>query len=264
MFRISVNVEISDQSSDDNTGIRFTQEQVAELNREFEHKSPEEVLEWAVDTLHPRIAMASSFQSQGVVLIDMLMKVRKEARIFTLDTGRLNQETYDIIDRIRSRYGTKIEILFPDKDEVQDMVKEHGMNLFYKSKNNRFLCCEIRKVHPLKDYLGSVDGWITSIRRGQTENRAGAQKFELDELHGGILKVNPLVYWPSKLVWDYINEHKVPYNKLHDMGYPSIGCAPCTRAIKPGEDQRAGRWWWESDSDKECGLHIDHKVEDSK
>ena len=244
--------------------MRFSAEQVAELNREFEDKSPEEVLGWAVDTLHPRLAMASSFQSQGVVLIDMLMKVSREARIFTLDTGRLNQETYDVMDRIRSRYDTKIEVLFPDTEEVQGMVKEHGMNLFYKSKNNRFLCCEIRKVHPLKKFLGSVDGWVTSIRRGQTENRSGAQKFELDELHGGILKVNPLVDWSSERVWDYINEHKVPYNKLHDMGYPSIGCAPCTRAVKPGEDQRAGRWWWESDSDKECGLHIEHNVDNSK
>lgn len=247
-----------------NTPVRFSPEQIQDLNLEYEDKSPEEVMKWALDNLHPRLALASSFQSQGVVLIDMMMKLNKDARVFTLDTGRLNQETYDVMDRIRSRYGNNIEVLFPDTAEVEKMVTENGANLFYKSKNNRFLCCEIRKVHPLEKYLVGVDGWITSIRRGQTENRSGAQKFELDELHGGILKINPMVEWTSKMVWDYINDHQVPYNKLHDMGYPSIGCAPCTRPIQPGEDSRAGRWWWESDSDKECGLHVEHLVDTPK
>ena len=253
-----------DSLSTDRQPIRFDAEQVRELNRDFEERSAQEVLEWAVDNLHPRLALASSFQSQGVVLIDMLMKVSNEARVFTLDTGRLNQETYDVMDRIRVRYNTQIEVLFPDTDEVQNMVTERGMNLFYKSKENRFLCCEVRKVNPLKEFLSCLDGWVTSIRRGQTENRAHAEKFEIDELHGGILKINPLVEWSTKRVWDYINEHQVPYNKLHDLGYPSIGCAPCTRAIKEGEDARAGRWWWESDSDKECGLHIDHRIDTTK
>ena len=250
--------------SEQDRSIRFNSEQVEELNRDFKDRSPQEVLEWAVETLHPRLALASSFQSQGVVLIDMLMQVSREARIFTLDTGRLNQETYDVMDRIRTRYNNRIEVLFPDKDEVQKMVTERGMNLFYKSKENRFLCCEVRKVNPLKKFLTGLDGWVTSIRRDQTENRTNASKFEIDELHGGILKINPLVDWSSKEVWDYINEHQVPYNKLHDLGYPSIGCAPCTRAIKPGEDPRAGRWWWESDSDKECGLHVDHHIINQK
>ena len=245
-------------------GTRFDAEQVRQLNHDFKDRGPEEILEWTMGELHPRVALASSFQSQGVVLIDMLMKVSKDARIFTLDTGRLNQETYDVMDRIRSRYNTRIEVLFPDKDQVQEMVTERGINLFYKSKQNRFLCCEIRKVNPLKTHLSGLDGWVTSIRRDQTESRSHASKFELDELHGGILKVNPLIDWSEDQVWDYIHKHKVPYNKLHDIGYPSIGCAPCTRAVKPGEDQRAGRWWWESDSDKECGLHIDHHIDTSK
>ncbi|MEQ9619093.1 MAG: phosphoadenylyl-sulfate reductase [Deltaproteobacteria bacterium] len=229
------------------------------LNLEFADKSAQDVLEWAVDNLHPGLALASSFQAQGVVAIDMLMKINREARVFTLDTGRLNQETYDVMDAIRNKYGTKIEVVFPDKNEVEEMVRERGVNLFYKGRDNRLLCCDIRKVRPLKRYLAGLDGWITSIRRDQTENRAGAMRFELDELHGGILKVNPLVDWTSEQIWDYIREYKVPYNKLHDMGYPSIGCEPCTRAVKPGEDPRAGRWWWENDSDKECGLHFNHE-----
>lgn len=233
-------------------------EEVRKLNLEFADKSAQDVLVWALDNLHPGIALASSFQAQGVVAIDMLMNINREARVFTLDTGRLNQETYDVMDAVRKRYGTKIEVIFPDKNEVEEMVRERGVNLFYKGKENRLLCCDIRKVRPLNRYLAHLDGWITSIRRDQTENRSGASKFEIDELHGGILKVNPLVDWTSEQVWDYINKYKVPYNKLHDMGYPSIGCEPCTRAVKPGEDPRAGRWWWESDSDKECGLHFDH------
>lgn len=232
---------------------------MAKLNLEFADKSAQKVLEWAVDNLHPRVSLASSFQAQGVVAIDMLMNINREARVFTLDTGRLNQETYDVMDAIRKRYGTKIEVVFPDKNEVEEMVREHGVNLFYKGKDNRLLCCDIRKVRPLNRYLADLDGWITSIRRDQTENRAGAMKFELDELHGGMLKVNPLVDWTSEQVWEYINEYKVPYNKLHDLGYPSIGCEPCTRSVKPGEDPRAGRWWWENDSDKECGLHFSHE-----
>ncbi|MCH7518000.1 MAG: phosphoadenylyl-sulfate reductase [Candidatus Dadabacteria bacterium] len=238
---------------------RFNVKQVEELNIKFENASAQEVLEWTT-SLHPRVALASSFQAQGVVLIDMFMKINKKARVFTLDTGRLNEETYEVMDAIRSKYGIRIEVIFPDKHDVEEMVRNHGLNLFYKSKDNRFLCCDIRKVRPLKNYLPTLDGWITSIRRDQTENRSGSKKFEIDELHGGILKINPLVDWTSKEIWEYIKEHNVPYNKLHDIGYPSIGCAPCTRAIKDGEDPRAGRWWWEKDSDKECGLHINHNI----
>ena len=236
----------------------FSPEEVRELNREFETRTAEEVLEWAIGNLHPRVALASSFQAQGMVLIDMLLTINRDARIFSLDTGRLNQETYDVMDEVRKRYGAAIEVVFPDTAEVEEMVLERGVNLFYHGKENRILCCEIRKVRPLKRYLANMDGWITSIRRDQLETRADSKKFEIDELNGGILKINPLVDWTSKQVWDYIKERKVPYNKLHDMGYPSIGCAPCTRAVKPGEDERAGRWWWENDSDKECGLHFDH------
>jgi len=236
----------------------YTEVEVAELNSKFKGRSPDEILRWAVDNLHPRVALATSFQAQGVVLIDMILKINSEARIFTLDTGRLFQESYDIIDVIRTKYNAKIELLFPDLKEVEEMVNEKGVNLFYKGVENRLLCCGIRKVLPLERMLKTLDGWVTSIRRDQTENRANTSIFEIDNSHRGILKINPLINWSSKQVWDYIEQYNVPYNKLHDKGFLSIGCAPCTRPVKPGEDPRAGRWWWESDTDKECGLHFDN------
>jgi len=236
----------------------MTQQEVERLNEEYMSKSPQEVIEKALELLHPDIAFASSFGAEDVVIIDMLMKVNPEARVFTLDTGRLNQETYDVIDAVRAKYGLQVEVRFPDTAEVEDMVKRHGMNLFYKSIELRHLCCGVRKVHPLKRMLSSLKGWMTGVRRDQTPNRSGMAKFQIDEQFGGILKVNPLLDWSWQQVMDYIKEHKVPYNRLIDQGYPSIGCEPCTRAIKEGEDLRAGRWWWEQESDKECGLHADH------
>lgn len=237
--------------------MKFNSKDIKNLNDEFKDKTPQEILEWCVKELHPNISLSTSFQAQGMILIDMLMKTDSRARIFTLDTGRLNQETYDVLDSVRSKYNNKIEVLFPNSNEVENMVSEHGINLFYKGVENRLMCCQIRKANPLKKYLKTLDGWITSIRREQTASRAEADKFEIDTLHGGILKVNPIVDWTEDMIWEYINKNKVPYNKLHDMGYPSIGCEPCTRAVKKGDDPRAGRWWWETDSDKECGIHFD-------
>lgn len=234
----------------------FTAEQIQQLNEKL--KAPEEVLRWAADNLHPRLALASSFGAEDVVVIDMLMKINPKSRIFTLDTGRLNQETYDVMDEIRNRYNTNIEVMFPDSGEVEQMVRVNGMNLFYQSIGNRKLCCGIRKVHPLKKMLSTLDGWITGLRADQTEVRSSAQKIEIDSQHDGIIKVNPIIDWTWDQTWEYIKKNNVPYNKLHDKGYPSIGCEPCTRAIKPGEPLRAGRWWWETDPQKECGLHADH------
>lgn len=239
--------------------MRFDQAQLNDLNSMHSDKSAEEVLKWTLDNLHPHVALASSFGAEDVVLIDMLTKINPEARIFTLDTGRLNQETYDVMDNLRSKYKIKFEVMFPNQNDVEAMVREHGMNLFYRSQANRKLCCGIRKVNPLTKILSTLDGWITGIRGDQTQNRANANKFEIDNQFGGILKANPLIDWTWDQVWDYIKANKVPYNKLHDNGYPSIGCEPCTRAVKEGEDLRAGRWWWESESDKECGLHMDHR-----
>ncbi|MDR3781874.1 MAG: phosphoadenylyl-sulfate reductase [Candidatus Nitrosotalea sp.] len=235
---------------------KFTAEQIQQLNENL--KTPQEVLKWSLDNLHPRIAMASSFGAEDVVVIDMIMKINPKARIFTLDTGRLNQETYDVMDEIRQKYNMNIEVMFPDQNETEQMVRVNGMNLFYHSIGNRKLCCGIRKVHPLNKMLSTLDGWITGLRADQTEVRLKANRIEFDEQHNGIIKINPIIEWTWEQTWDYIKKNNIPYNKLHDSGFPSIGCEPCTRAIKPGEPLRAGRWWWESDSQKECGLHADH------
>jgi len=235
---------------------KFSTEQITQLNKTL--KTSQEVLKWTLDNLHPKVAMASSFGAEDVVVIDMMMKINPKARIFTLDTGRLNQETYDVMDEIRNRYNINIEVMFPDQNEVEQMVRVNGMNLFYHSIGNRKLCCGIRKVHPLNRMLATLDGWITGLRSDQTQVRIEAEKIEVDEQHNNMIKVNPIIEWKWEQVWDYIKKNNIPYNKLHDKGYPSIGCEPCTRAIKPGEDLRAGRWWWETDPEKECGLHADH------
>jgi phosphoadenosine phosphosulfate reductase len=235
---------------------KFTAEQIRQLNENL--KTPQEVLKWSLDNLHPRIAIASSFGAEDVVVIDMIMKINPKARIFTLDTGRLNQETYDVMDEIRQKYNMNIEVMFPDQNETEQMVRVNGMNLFYHSIGNRKLCCGIRKVHPLNKMLSTLDGWITGLRADQTEVRLKANRIEIDEQHNGMIKINPIIEWTWEQTWDYIKKNNIPYNKLHDKGFPSIGCEPCTRAIKTGEPLRAGRWWWESDSQKECGLHADH------
>lgn len=235
---------------------KFSAEQIQQLNVKLD--TPQETLTWALDNLHPRIAMASSFGAEDVAVIDMIMKINPKARIFTLDTGRLNQETYDVMDEIHKKYNLNIEVMFPDHNEVEQMVRVNGMNLFYHSIDNRKLCCGVRKVHPLNRMLSTLDGWITGLRADQTEVRSNANKLEIDSQHNDIIKVNPIINWTWEQTWDYVKKNNVPYNKLHDKGFPSIGCEPCTRAIKSGEPLRAGRWWWESDPQKECGLHADH------
>ena len=228
------------------------------LNQEFADKSPQEVLEWALATLHPKIALAWS-GAEDVAVVDMMVKINPEARIFTLDTGRLNPETYDVIDRVRDKYKINLEVMFPDSPATEDMVREQGMNLFYHSVENRKLCCKVRKVQPLRRQLGTLDAWVTGLRADQAVTRTALKKVEIDEAFGGIIKVNPLAGWSHEDVWDYIKANDVPYNELHDNGYPSIGCAPCTRKVKEGEDIRAGRWWWENPDTKECGLHVKEK-----
>jgi phosphoadenosine phosphosulfate reductase len=233
---------------------KFTQEQIDELNSTL--KTAEDALQWASDNLHPKVAKASSFGAEDTVIMDMMIKINPKFRFFSLDTGRLPQETYDIMDIVRKRYNITIEVLFPDSKEVEDMVRSKGMNLFYESVENRKLCCEIRKVHPLNKYLKTLDGWITGLRKDQTEVRKDAKIIEIDELHGEIIKINPIINWTWDDVLRYIKKNNLPYNSLIDKGYSSIGCEPCTRAIKPGEDLRAGRWWWEQGEHKECGIHV--------
>ncbi len=222
----------------------------------LESQSPEQVLRWALETFGSRVALASSFSAEDVAIIDMLVTINPKARVFTLDTGRLNQETYDVMDKIREKYHLTIEVMFPKADAVEQMVRERGLNLFYHSIENRKLCCRIRKVEPLNRALATVDAWITGLRREQVVTRASVKKVAIDQDHGGIVKINPLADWTWEQTMSYVKQHNVPYNMLHDQGYPSIGCAPCTRAIKPGEDFRAGRWWWEQPDQKECGLHV--------
>lgn len=235
---------------------KFTQAEVDELNSKI--NTAQEALQWASDNLHPNVAKASSFGAEDAAIVDMMIKINPQFRFFTLDTGRLPQETYDVMDEVRKKYNIKLEVLFPDANEVEEMVREKGLNLFYDSVENRKLCCQIRKVHPTNRILKTLDGWITGLRRDQTENRGDVKMFEIDPQRDGILKINPIVDWTWDQVWDYIKENNVPYNKLLDEGFPSIGCEPCTRAIKAGEDRRAGRWWWEQDGHKECGLHVDY------
>ncbi len=241
--------------------IRFTPEQVGKLNDSV--RTTEDALRWASENLHPRVAKASSFGAEDAVIMDIMMKINPEFRFFTLDTGRLPQETYDIMEVVRSRYNTTIEVLFPDAGEVQEMVREKGPNLFYDSVENRKLCCSIRKVYPMNKMLATLDGWITGLRRDQTDMRRDTAMFQLDHGHDGILKINPIIDWTWEQVQDYIRKNDLPCNALLTKGYASIGCAPCTRPIRLGEDLRAGRWWWEQNQHKECGLHITPSTEES-
>jgi len=234
---------------------KFSEEKIAEINRSLEGATPQKILEWALKELHPKIALASSFGLEDVALIDILVKINPKARVFCLETGRLHQETYDVMDEVKDKYNIQIEVFVPDAARVEKMVREKGVNLFYHSVENRKLCCGIRKVEPLNRALSQLDGWITGIRKDQTQNRTTAKYIEIDTDHGNIIKVNPLLDWSFGQVQEYVKQNKVPYNVLHDRGFPSIGCEPCTRAVQPGEDPRAGRWWWEQDN-KECGLHV--------
>ncbi|HET6373496.1 MAG TPA: phosphoadenylyl-sulfate reductase [Candidatus Polarisedimenticolia bacterium] len=227
----------------------------SQLVEDLRTATAQEVLRWGLETHHPRIAFASSFGAEDVVVIDMLAGIRKDARIFTLDTGRLHEETYDVIERIRVRYGVTIESYFPEREQVESLERIKGLYSFKESIQNRKECCGIRKVEPLGRALGTVDAWITGLRRDQAVTRGTTEKVETDTARPGLIKLNPLADWSHEQVWEYIREHDVPYNALHDRGFPSIGCSPCTRAVAPGEDIRAGRWWWEMPEQKECGLH---------
>jgi len=232
-----------------------TQNDIATLALRAEPLRAEDVVRLAHERFGRGVALSSSFGAEDMVLIDMLMKVDRTARMFTLDTGRLPQDTYNVIDATREKYGATIEVFFPQAEAVQAMVAERGMNLFYHSVDNRKLCCGVRKMEPLRRALSGLDAWMTGLRREQSVTRTAVHKIEWDE-GNALVKVNPLVDWTHEDVWTYIREHNVPYNALHDRGYPSIGCGPCTRAVQPGEHERAGRWWWEHPDTKECGLHV--------
>ena len=231
-------------------------EEIKALAAEYEARPAEDVIRWALDTFGPMVAISTSFQAEGMVIVDIAHRIDPDVKVFTIDTGRLPQETYDLIDRVRDHYGISVQVYYPDREELAQMVDQHGVNPFYRSVSLRLLCCQTRKVNPLNGALKDLDAWVTGLRRSQNETRAGAAKIEVDAGHGGIIKVNPLADWSHEQVWEFVRANDVPYNELYDQGYTSIGCAPCTRAIEPGEDLRAGRWWWEKGMAKECGIHV--------
>jgi phosphoadenosine phosphosulfate reductase len=207
-----------------------------------------------VATRHAPAALASSFGAEDMVLIDLIARHALPIAVFTLDTGRLPDETYALIDRVREHYQLPIDVHYPDARPLEDYVRDNGINAFYRSVELRQRCCAIRKSVPLARALAGRGAWLTGQRRAQSITRSALAIEEFDAEHG-LPKFNPLAEWNEEEVWSYLREHAVPTNALHARGYPSIGCAPCTRAIEPGEDIRAGRWWWEQPEHRECGLH---------
>jgi phosphoadenosine phosphosulfate reductase len=204
---------------------------------------------------HAPVALASSLQAEDMVLTDTLAQLRLPIGIFVLDTGRLHEDTLALIPAIRRRYGLEVQVYEPQASAVANYVNFYGRDAFYGSAELRHKCCDIRKVEPLARALAGKRAWITGQRREQALNRAKLPAREFDAMHG-LEKFNPLADWSEAAVWEYIRRHDVPYNRLYDQGYRSIGCAPCTRPVLPGEDPRAGRWWWEKAETKECGLHV--------
>ncbi|MEA4976864.1 MAG: phosphoadenylyl-sulfate reductase [Paludibacter sp.] len=227
---------------------------IAQFNQQFAGKSPEFVLTYFLHAYSGRIALSSSLSVEDQMLTDMIANIAPATRIFTLDTGRLFPETYSLIERTRMKYPITLEIFFPDAAEVESMVRKNGINLFYESAELRKKCCQVRKIQPLKRAFQGLEVWICGLRREQSVTRQDMQLIEWDASNG-LIKLNPLIDYTEAQIWEYIKTNQVPYNKLHECGFPSIGCQPCTRAIKPGEDVRAGRWWWENPEQKECGLH---------
>lgn len=205
------------------------------------------------------VAFANSLGAEDMVLTDIIDRYQIDIEMFSLDTGRLPQETYDLMQIVRERYKTMLRIFFPNVKQVEEYVAEHGVNGFYQSVDLRKACCYIRKVEPLRRALQGKRGWVTGIRREQASTRANL-KVSAYDMGNRMQKVNPLLEWSSAEVWEYLKRYDVPYNKLHDKFYPSIGCAPCSRAVTPGEDVRSGRWWWETPETKECGLHTDKVI----
>lgn len=232
----------------------MTQEKITELNDSLKNASPQEVINFFGEMYGKQIALSTSLGAEDQVLTEMVANSPWPIKIFTLDTGRLFPETYDLVDRTSKKYKREIAVYFPKHDAVQAMVAQKGMNLFFDSVENRKECCNTRKIEPLMRAFETIDAWICGLRSEQSVTRTSIEIVEWDA-NNNKLKINPLAHWSEKMVWDYIKEKKIPFNPLHSKGFPSIGCQPCTRAIMEGEDVRAGRWWWENPATKECGLH---------
>lgn len=230
------------------------EEQVALLNDKFRDARAEEILTYFIAEFPGQIAFATSLGMEDQVIIHMLSGIPDDVYCFTLDTGRLFPETYDLLDITRKKYNVDIRLYFPDAVKVERMVQEKGINLFYDSVENRRFCCHVRKIESLQRALQGKKIWINGLRRDQSVTRSEINLVEWDETYQ-LIKLNPLFVWTDHAVSEYINLHHIPYNPLHDQGFTSIGCQPCTRAVLPGEDVRAGRWWWEQPQNRECGLH---------
>jgi phosphoadenosine phosphosulfate reductase len=212
-----------------------------------------DVCRWAIDTFGDKFAVVTSFQAEGMVVLDIAARISSNVRVVTLDTGRMPGETYEMVETVRKHYGVRIEMVQPDSREVGQMVTLHGPNLFYQSVPQRMLCCQIRKVRPLQKKLEKFQAYAVGLRRGQSETREAQPKVDHS---GDVYKLSPLADWTKEEVDQYIRRHEVPRHPLYDRGYTSIGCGPCTRATVEGESERAGRWWWENEADKECGIHF--------
>lgn len=231
---------------------------IEDILKDIDDLNAEDTIVYIYNQYKEKVAFATSLGEEDQVITHMISKYAPQMKIFTLDTGRLYQETYQLLEKTQKRYPMNIDIYFPDQNAVEQMVNQKGINLFYHSIDNRKLCCGIRKIEPLKRALETVDAWVVGLRREQSVTRSDLKKVEWDEGNQKI-KFNPLIDWTYEQLQEYIKNEKIDVNPLHSEGFVSIGCAPCTRAIQPGEDIRAGRWWWEAPEQKECGLHNNPK-----
>jgi phosphoadenosine phosphosulfate reductase len=233
----------------------FPREEIETAAAQLAAAGAAEILAWAEARFGARAAIASSFGPEDLVLIDLARSHAPSLKVFTIDTGRLPPETYEVAEAARNHFAIELETFFPERAAVEKLVGERGCFSFRESIEARMECCGLRKVEPLRRALAGRAAWATGLRREQSITRTGAAPIEWDEAHG-LPKLNPLVGWSATEIWEHVRTRGLPYNALHDRGFPSIGCAPCTRAVKPWEDERAGRWWWESTEHRECGLHV--------
>lgn len=220
-----------------------------------ENTAPAEILRAGIQAANGQVALACSFSLEDVAIIDLAHQAGVSLGVFAIDTGRLHEETYEVAEALTERYRLKIQWYFPRHEAVEQLERDKGLFSFRESLDNRYECCRIRKVEPLSRALAGLSGWVTGMRREQSVTRSDLQAVEIDNHHGGIIKINPLLVWSERQVADYAKEHSLPTNRLYSQKYRSIGCAPCTRAIGPWDHERDGRWWWESAEHKECGLH---------
>lgn len=232
----------------------MTKQDIEALNNKFINADPLEIISYFIKKYDQKIALASSLGAEDQILTQMITSISTNIQIFTLDTGRLFPETYELIDRTSKKYKTNLKVYFPKSEAIESMVEKKGINLFYESIENRKECCFNRKIEPLQRAFKNLEAWICGLRADQSVTRTDIDIVEWDN-NNNILKINPLAKWKEEDVWNYIDEKGIPFNPLHKKNYPSIGCQPCTRAILPGEDIRAGRWYWENPDTKECGLH---------